>query len=426
MGRGRSIGKRVAVAAVVLGGGLYAMAVSASAVAPVVVLTPGPTTGYTNGQAITVSGALFTPKAQLFVTECSLASGQPTISASGESLPVGCSVPVAAGQASGSGSFKKALSFTVDTGVVGPPATGTDTAGHSAATDAASYPCPPTAGGTDGCGIVVFDSTGVESSEPFVFVGTSPTSTTTSTTIPCQQAPNTVTIGDGATLTVDPATCLTAGEKVSVTGTGFTPGKTGAVAECSLTAGQPTVTLQGNDIPVSCSTLTNFLETVTPSGGVSASFPVILGTTGPPLAGLTDSAGNPAATDAAKYQCPSDVTTGAGCDIQFGDSATQNVQVPVTFVPNNPGSPSANPSSSPSGGSTTTAQGSTTKSSSGKSATKASSSSLAFTGTGPGLRWLGTGGLVLLVLGGLLLALSDEPRSLLRRVLVRRLSSPRS
>jgi hypothetical protein len=424
MGRGRSIGKYVAAATVLLGGGLYAMAISASAVAPVVVLTPGPTTGYTSGQAITVSGALFTPKAQLYVTECSLAPGQPTISAFGESLSVGCSVPVAAGLANGTGSFKKALSFTVNTGVVGPPATGSDSSGGSASSDAASYPCPP-AGQTEGCGIVVFDSSGDEGTEPFAFAGTSSTSTTTSTTVPCQPAPNTVTIGDGATLTVDPATCLTAGMSVNVTGTGFTPKATGAVAECSLAAGQPTVSLAGNNIPVSCSTLTNGLETVTPAGDVSAKFTVIVGTTGPPVAGLNDSSGGPAATDAAKYQCPSDPTTGTGCDIQFGDGATQNVQVPVTFVPNNPGTTTPTQSASGGGSTTSAAKGSTTKATSG-SATKTSAGSLAFTGTGSGLRWLGTGGLILLALGGLLLALSDEPRSVLRKMLVRGPRSPRS
>jgi hypothetical protein len=146
--------------------------------------------------------------------------------------------------------------------------------------------------------------------------------------------------------------------------------------------------------------------TVGANGTISSAFTVMTGTVGPPVSGV-DSAGNQASADAAKYLCPSDVTTGAGCTIGFGDSPTQNLAVPITFIPNNPGTPT-----SPTGGSsaTTAAPGAV------RSVTKSSSKALAFTGTGSDLRWMGAGGVGALVLGLILLALADRPRRLVNQI----------
>ena len=64
--------------------------------------------------------------------------------------------------------------FTVTTGTVGPPTTGTDSSGGDAATDAANYPCPPTpaqqAAGAS-CFIAFGDLAGDEATTPISFAG---------------------------------------------------------------------------------------------------------------------------------------------------------------------------------------------------------------------------------------------------------------
>jgi hypothetical protein len=404
--------KRIGAAGVLLvvaGGALFATAISASAATATLTLTPGPSTGYTNGQLITIDGSGFTPKAEVYIFECSDATGQPTISVLGQSMPVSCTQPIGAGKATATGTFKQPLPAAVIAGVTGPPATGNDSAGTSAGIDAANYPCPQYAGQSGGCAFFAFDSKGVAAtSVPFSFDPSVPIPTTTTTvpaTVVCNKTSATATSG-GASVTVDPATCLTSGTLVSVTGSGFT-GTEGAITECSATADEPTVSLAGEQIPVSCSDPISHVITLTGSGSFSSTFTVATGTVGPPLTGV-DSAGNQASADAAKYQCPEDVTTGAGCTIGFGDSPTQAVVVPITFVPNNPGQPT---SSGGGTGASTAASGSASP-----SVTKASSSSLAFTGPGTGLRWMGEGGVVLVILGAVLVAVADRPRRLVHKL----------
>jgi hypothetical protein len=415
MERRRSIVRRIGAVGVLLtvvGGGLFASAVSASASsAATITFTPGPSTGYTTGQLIDVNGSGFTPKAQVYIFECSAAPNQPTISVLGQSLPVSCTQPIGAGKATSTGTFKQPLPMAVLTGVTGPPATGTDSAQNSATADAVNYPCPQYANQTGGCDFIAFDSKGVMATPvPFTFDPSVPIPTTTTTLpgpVPCTKAADTVT-SDGATVTVSQATCLTGGTTVVVSGSGFTPGATGAITECNSADGQPTVSLAGDDIDVGCSDPVSHVVTISKPGGTFSSiFSVVAGTVGPPLSGV-DSAGGQASADAAKYPCPSNTTTGAGCTIGFGDSPTQAVVVPITFVPGNPGvtTSSANSSSKTSGV--------VTKATSSK--TKASSQSLAFTGTGTGLRWMGAGGLALLVLGLMMLALADAPRRILRKL----------
>lgn len=420
MGRRKSIARRIGAAGMlmmIVGGALLVSAVSASAVSGTITLSPGPSTGYATGQAVTVSISGMSPSAQVHVYECSLAPDQPTVLVQGQSLPVSCTVPVAAGKTNGAGKLKQPLSTTVQSGVTGPPGPGVDTAGNQAAADAATYPCPQIVGQTGGCAFFAFDSLGgVATPLPFAFASSVPIPTTTvppttTTTAPCIPAPNTVSSG-GLSVTVSPATCVKNGTPVTVTGSGFTPGATGSVSECSLAPGQPTISLAGNPLDVSCSNPIPYLATVSPTGTMSLAFHVVEGTVGPPLSGK-DTAGNQSSVDAQKYPCPSDVTTGVGCDIGFGDSLTQNLKVPITFVPN-----SVN-TSGPAGGSgtSTNAAGGTSSSGSSNVSTKASSKAtatsskaLAFTGAGDGLRWAGIGGALLFVLGLLMLALARQPR----------------
>ena len=85
------------------------------------------------------------PSAPGNITECSTAPDQPTVyDAGAPAVPVSCmDITLHPVTMSTTGALP-ATSFTVATGVVGPPGTGTDSDGGDAATDAAAYPCPPT------------------------------------------------------------------------------------------------------------------------------------------------------------------------------------------------------------------------------------------------------------------------------------------
>lgn len=63
-----------------------------------------------------------------------------------DAIPVSCSDPVYKVKTTTATGKLGSTSFTIETGVVGPPATGKDSAGHSASADAKEYPCPPTTG----------------------------------------------------------------------------------------------------------------------------------------------------------------------------------------------------------------------------------------------------------------------------------------
>jgi hypothetical protein len=422
----------VSLAVVVVGAVLVASALAASAAGSGPSISVSPDTGLSQGTAVLMTGKGFTknaPQAGAFM-ECSTAAGQPTVSVTGFTtpVPVSCSAP-AAGEAKVSKSGNVGYTGTqITTGTVGPPQVGADTGGTGdAATDAADFPCPPypaqVAVGA-GCEMVFLDDAGQMASQPLQFTTTSTpttTSSTTTTTAPCNAQPATMTgtpPNGTATVTVNPATCLEPGTKVTITATGLLPynGTTnllGTVLECNDDTGQPTVPLAGRNFPVSCTgALANdFVPNA--SGTLSTTFSVVVGMTGPPTTG-TDSAGNDASTDAAKYPCPPlPAQTADKCVIAVGDIGGDKVIVPISF---NPGVVAGGASTSPggaSGGSTTT-KPVTTKASA--TTTKASSGALAFTGSGPGLWWLGLIGVTLMVAGALVLIMVDEPRRVLRVV----------
>lgn len=448
MGR-RSIARHVGIAGALLlavGGVLVGTALSASASTATITLTPGPTTGYDTTHAVTVNGSGFAGKAFVYVYECSLASGQPTImdKTVGLALPVSCTPPATDHlKTTKSGDFTVPYNIFITAGVTGPPTAGTDSAGNSAATDAASYPCPQYASQSGGCAIFAVDSKGVQASPvPFTFNSSVPiptTSTTTTQPVGCTPQPASATAG-GATLTIDPGTCLTGGMTVKVTGSGFHHSSIGGATQCNDATPQPTMSVEGQTVPVSCSNPLSNLLTTSGTGTVSGSIKVVAGVVGPPAAG-NDSAGNPGAEDAAKFPCPADEATGAGCSIAYGDLAGDQVSVPVTFAFNvttttSPPTTTTTTPTSPGGGtsSTTTTVPAATKGGSGTggsgsggsgsggsgsltgTSTGTGSQALAFTGPGTGLRWMGIGGVVLLILGGMMLALADQPRFLLRKL----------
>ncbi len=136
-----------------------------------------------------------------------------------------------------------------------------------------------------------------------------------------------------AVLQVTPATGLTAGQVVSVNGSGFDTSSEGGILECNNDASQPTMSVLGNDIPVSCTSPLSNLTSTNSSGNLSASFTVKTGVVGPPGTG-TDSSGGSATTDAASYPCPptqAQMNAGVSCVISFGDLGGAKASLPITF-----------------------------------------------------------------------------------------------
>ena len=172
-----------------------------------------------------------------------------------------------------------------------------------------------------------------------------------------------------ATLMVTPSTNLTNGESVTVSGSGFDVSAAGGIVECNSAAGQPTISLLGNAIPVSCTAPTAHLKSTDASGNLAASsFPIVAGVTGPPTAG-TDSAGHPAATDAANYPCPptaAQITAGDTCSISFGDSSGASASVDISFAGGGTGTTTTTTTASTT---TTTASTTTTTTTSGTTTT---------------------------------------------------------
>ncbi len=137
-----------------------------------------------------------------------------------------------------------------------------------------------------------------------------------------------------ATLAVGPSTGLTAGESVTVTGAGFDESSTGGVLECNNDASQPTVSVLGNDIPVSCTNPLSNVASTDASGNLSTTFTIESGVTGPPGPG-TDTSGGDAATDAADYPCPptpAQMSAGVSCVISYGDEAGAKATIPISFA----------------------------------------------------------------------------------------------
>ncbi|MGH9018224.1 MAG: hypothetical protein ACRDY1_10805, partial [Acidimicrobiales bacterium] len=309
-----------------------------------------------------VSGTGFAHRTRGALLECNLLSGQPTTTVSiasvSRSVPVGCTEPAAV-RTSSSGTLGP-RSFTIQVGTLGSWESGIDSAGNPSTLDSAGFPCPPTAAQQsegDACGIVYIERNLSLTRSISFRSATGPTTTTTvtsttvpvsTTTQPCDPVPATATATSGSgTLTVDPGTCLVNGGVVSLTGSGFADDSPGTFQECNNDPNQPTVSFDGNPIPVSC---TNPLSSTQGPGVVETSstgdlgpsdFTVDTGTVGPPCgpsqctgASATDSSGGNPVTDAAAYPCPptpAQMAAGDTCVITFHDNASDAVTVPISF-----------------------------------------------------------------------------------------------
>jgi hypothetical protein len=137
-------------------------------------LQVSPNTGLTNGEMVIVSGSGFTASSVGAITECNNDPSQPTITDAGMQVPVSCSNPLAKLVETSSTGTLSATTFPVVEGTVGPPTTGTDSSGGSAATDAESYPCPPTQAQINAgvvCMLTYGDDSGDTASHTITFAG---------------------------------------------------------------------------------------------------------------------------------------------------------------------------------------------------------------------------------------------------------------
>ena len=160
----------------------------------------------------------------------------------------------------------------------------------------------------------------------------------------------------------------------------------------------------------------------------STAFTIVQGVTGPPTTGI-DSAGNQATADALNYQCPPTAAELAAdpsdaCVIAVGTAYasgtptnTDQLPVPISFNQNklSSGTTSNNAATA----AAQAAAAAAAAKAKAHAATKAASSSLAFTGSGPGLWWLGSLGVLLMLLGAGALTLVEGPRRLLRFAVAR-------
>jgi hypothetical protein len=401
------------------GGGLLGTAIAASATTPTLTFAPNSDIGDA-GQGILITASGFSPKTKGGLSECPIVTGEPTILdvSTGQQEPVGCQAFTAI-KTNSKGHLPNPTGYGIQAGFNGPPDSQTkDSAGGDANADAANYPCPPTAaqqaaGGS--CVILYTDTLGESAQQTIAFNFNSTTTTTAPPVVGCTPKSATVTTG-GATVTVDPATCLVGNQPVKVTGSGLKGGSLGTLLECNTKTPQPTVyvNLATKAVPVSCSTVTKYLVTTGGDGTLpTTTFTIIVGVTGPPAdasgespAGTgtapnasTDSPAQ-AVTDAASFPCDNTTPDGT-CTLTFGDLAGDQVSVPLAFG----SGPALAPPPTKSGtGSTPTAKAAATKASTGK---------LAFTGPGTGLWVMGVLGMALILLGGSLLVLVDAPRRLL-------------
>ncbi len=404
-------------AALVVGGALLGTSLAASAANPTLSVSPSnvPSPAIIG---IVPTGSGYPSKAVGAGLICPIVAGEPTVVLPGlGTWPVGCETYSLSSK--GNGTLKFA-SFTLVSGKVIAQWAPTmmDSAGHLANTDAQNYPVPPYK--DEGSTVNVYATFGTTSatqgsaSLTFGFVTPGATTTTTTTTTQaCTADSNTAKATSGkGTVTVNPATCLVNGTSVSIKATGLTAGSTGSVLECNTDKSQPTETVFGAKIPVSCSSALGKIFS-TGSGSYSTTFSVVEGTTGPPSTG-NDSTGNPGAVDAAKYPCPptaAEISKGDGCVIAVGDLAGDQVPVPISFNQNSKAPPPTTTTAA--GGTSTTSHGGGTTATT-SNATTAPGSSLAFTGTGPGVWWLGLIGVMLMLLGGLMLLLAG-PRLVFAR-----------
>ncbi|MDQ1361223.1 MAG: hypothetical protein QOJ44_1600 [Acidimicrobiaceae bacterium] len=289
---------------------------------PTVVVTPNG--GLSTGNQVQVNGSGFTPGSPWLAIECNVTPGEPTGGIAAPNLPVGCAQATAVpsqspfyGYYPGPSQFPTS-SVTDPSGAMNTPL-GIAEGNIGGTMQSAAYPCPPSpanvaAGGS--CAVLVEDGAGMQATSPIGITGPVP--------VP--------------TLTVTPSTGLVGGATTQVHATNFVPNQLAGVVECNNASNQPTQLYDGLALPVSCS-VPQVNQSTSSAGDLSVRFQIIQGVTGPPTNG-TDSAGNPASTDAAAYPCPptpAQQAAGATCNIGAGDLAGDRAFTAISFATLPPG-----------------------------------------------------------------------------------------
>ena len=221
----------LAAVLVVAGSVLLGTTMSAFAAAT---LTVSPSTGLANGSAVTVTGSGFAKGSLGNILECNTDPNQPNVMVGGlvnSSISVSCTAPSLSALVTTSSTGTVSTVFKVVQGTVGPPcgpspAAGTcpatDTAGKSPKTDAALYPCPPTAAQQaigDVCTLTYGDEANDSGVATILFGSeTLPTSSTTTTAGATTTTNGATTTTEGATTTTEGATTTTTGGATTTTG----------------------------------------------------------------------------------------------------------------------------------------------------------------------------------------------------------------
>jgi hypothetical protein len=108
-------------------------------------LTVTPNSNLSNNQTVSITGSGFAESSTGAILECNSDPNQPTVTFAGNQVPVSCSSPLSNLVTTTSSGSLNAVNFKIITGTVGPPNNSIDSASNPASTDAALYPCPPTA-----------------------------------------------------------------------------------------------------------------------------------------------------------------------------------------------------------------------------------------------------------------------------------------
>jgi hypothetical protein len=208
--------------------------------------------GLAAGDVVTISGGNFTAGSLASIEQCSSDPTQPQILFLGNDIPVSCS-PLALTSISSKGVL--AGTKTMKTGTVGPPSAGTPTCTQTvpktsvitgcstsgnAATDAATFPCPPTTtqqAAGDTCVLAIGDQAGDRAIGIALF-GTETLPTTTTTTGGSTSTTGATTSTTGTTTTTTSPTSTSTATQVSASA--LTLGTSGSVSDTVTVRGTPT------------------------------------------------------------------------------------------------------------------------------------------------------------------------------------------
>ena len=222
----------------VVGGVLVSSALDAYAAATITVT---PSTGLANAQTVSMAGSGFAKSSIGNVLECNSDSAQPTValpSPVSTSVPVSCTAISLSKLVTTSSKGDVSTTFAVIKGTTGPPCgTATsvtacpakDSAGHTPASDAALYPCPPTGAqqaAGDTCTLSYGDQAGDTATATILFAGESPPGSSTTSSAPASTSTTSATTSTtGATTTTSGPTTTTtmSGTTTTTSGPGTGP-----------------------------------------------------------------------------------------------------------------------------------------------------------------------------------------------------------